>query len=303
MSAVLGATILSLLADRLLGEPSRWHPLIAFGRFADYLEVVLNRRRKLSGLVAWLLAVLPLTLAGWLFDVWLGDLWLAHCAAGGAFLYLAIGWQSLLSHAGNVAEPLGNKDLAAARRAAAMMVSRDTGDLPETDVAAAATESVLENGNDAIFAPLFWFWVGGIPAVILYRLANTLDAMWGYRSDRFAAFGWVAARTDDLLNWIPARLTALSYAICGNTGSAIACWRAQAARWKSPNAGPVMASGAGAIGATLGGAANYGGRLQQRPQLGAGEVADATTIEAACKLVNRALLLWILVLILLTMII
>ena len=99
-------------------------------------------------------------------------------------------------------------------------------------IARAAVESALENGSDAIFVPLFWLVVAGAPGVVLYRLANTLDAMWGYRNARFTGFGWAAARIDDVLNWMPARLTAMSYALLGqtvgHTADALRCWRGQA---------------------------------------------------------------------------
>jgi hypothetical protein len=130
-------------------------------------------------------------------------------------LYLAIGRTSLAEHAKAVASALQDADLPLARQRVGMIVSRDTREMNAPDVARAAVESVLENGADAVFGALFWFVVAGTPGVVVYRLANTLDAMWGYKNSRFLRFGWAAARFDDLLNLIPARLTALSYALMG----------------------------------------------------------------------------------------
>src|SRR5690606_36271342 len=143
-------------------------------------------------------------------------------------LYLAIGQRSLLEDGQAVASALRLGDLTAAHAAVARMVSRDTASLDEQGVARAACESVLENGNDALFATLFWFCLLGAPGAVLYRLANTLDAMWGYRTAELERFGWAAARIDDLLNYLPARLVALSYALLGNTWRALRCWQLQA---------------------------------------------------------------------------
>ena len=134
-------------------------------------------------------------------------------------LYFALGLRSLHDHARPVADALRVGNEAEARARVSLMVSRDSAAL---DVTRAATESVLENGNDGVFGALFWFAIAGAPGAILYRLANTLDAMWGYRNDRYLHFGWAAARLDDVLNYLPARLTALTYAV----------WAAPARRWR-----------------------------------------------------------------------
>jgi adenosylcobinamide-phosphate synthase len=196
-----------------------------------------------------------------------------------------------------VHEALTKADLADARAKVGYMVSRDTAQMDAQAVASAAVESVLENGNDAVFGALFWFLVAGAPGVLLYRLANTLDAMWGYRTLRYLYFGWAAARLDDVLNFIPARLTALTYALIGHTRSALRCWRLQAGAWESPNAGPVMAAGAGALGLGLGGGAYYHGQWEERPALGMGPRPDATSIPAALRLVRLGVILWVLVVI------
>ncbi|HEY6927429.1 MAG TPA: CobD/CbiB family cobalamin biosynthesis protein, partial [Steroidobacteraceae bacterium] len=145
-----------------------------------------------------------------------------------ATLYFALGHQSLRDHVQRVHEALMRGDLAKAREKVGYIVSRDTGQMDVQAVASAAVESVLENGNDAVFGALFWFLIAGAPGVLFYRLANTLDAMWGYRTSQYLYFGWAAARLDDVLNFVPARLTALTYALIGHTRSALRCWRLQA---------------------------------------------------------------------------
>lgn len=299
MSTAL-AMLAAVLLDAWLGEPRRWHPLVMFGRLAVHIESCLHADRRSAGAVAWSLAVLPpvavIALAAWSLAA--AHAWLAF-AFQAIVLYAGIGLRSLGDHARPVAQALAAGDLAGARAAVGRMVSRDTEALDEARVAAAASESVLENGNDAVFGALFWFAVLGAPGVVLYRLANTLDAMWGYRMPRYERFGWCAARADDLLNLVPARLTALSYVLMGDATRAWRCWRTQARAWDSPNAGPVMAAGAGALGVTLGGAAPYHGVWEARPPLGEGDVPDADTIVRALRLVRRCVLAWLLVALLL----
>ena len=282
--------VAALALDQLLGEPRRWHPLVGFGWLANRLEARCTRHR-LTGLLAWAMIVLPFVLlAAWLTQ----SLPPTLCWAFEAItLYFAIGARSLIQHAEAVRLPLMQRDLAQAREKVGYMVSRDTSNLDETGIARATVESVLENGADAIFGALFWFLLLGAPGAVLYRLANTLDSMWGYRNQRFLHFGWAAARIVDLLNLIPARLTELSYCLCGNLQDGLRCWMAQAATWYSPNAGQVMAAGAGALQVSLGGSAIYHGVAKERPNLGDGEAPLAEDIRRACRLVHRAMLLWL----------
>ena len=239
---------------------------------------------------AWCLAVLPLTLLTWLLTQVTSLAWAVDIFA----LYFALGLRSLYEHALPVAQALRLGDLPLARERVGWMVSRNTAALDATGVARAGTESVLENGSDAVFAALFWFIVAGAPGVVLYRLSNTLDAMWGYRNERFERFGWAAAKIDDVLNYIPARLVALTYALLGNVALALRCWRRQAPMWDSPNAGPVMASGAGSLGVSLGGAAEYHGEVHERPRLGEGPAPRARDIERAMNRVVAGVALWLL---------
>ncbi len=288
------AALVAVLLDGWLGEPRRAHPLVAYGRLVRAIETRLHADQRGRGVIAWTLAVMPLTLTT------AAMLWAARDASpvlagalSAAVLYFAIGHKSLHEHARSVADALDAGLLDDARAAVGRMVSRDTAALDSSQVAAAATESVLENGNDAVFAALFWFAVLGAPGAVLYRLVNTLDAMWGYRTPRYENFGWAAARIDDVLNWVPARLTAATYALLGQTARAWRCWRAQAPLWDSPNAGPVMAAGAGAIGTRLGGAAPYHGVWEERPVLGEGAPADAASVKRALALVRRGVVLWL----------
>lgn len=284
--------------DVLLGEPRRGHPLVAFGKLADRLERHFNgpdgRGWRSHGVTAWCLAVLPLTALAWLLSLLPGVGWLVEVF----LLYMALGLRSLGDHLLPVARALRQGDLPEARRCVGFIVSRDTRELDEQGVARAATESALENGSDAVFAALFWFMLAGAPGVVLYRLSNTLDAMWGYRNERFERFGWAAARIDDVLNFVPARLVALTYALLGQTRRALRCWRIQAPLWDSPNAGPVMAAGAGALGVALGGPAVYHGELHQRPGLGEGEAPQARDIERALDIVWGGVGLWLLAVVL-----
>lgn len=296
MSLVLSA-LAGVALDAALGEPRRGHPLVAFGRLAARIERRLNaagRGWRSHGVSAWCLAVLPPTLLVGVLAQVSAFGWAVEILA----LYFALGLNSLGQHALPVAQALRLGDLPLARARVGYLVSRNSAALDATGVARAGTESVLENGSDAVFAALFWFLLGGAPAVVLYRLSNTLDAMWGYRTARFERFGWAAARIDDALNYLPARLVALTYALLGRTLPALDCWRRQAPQWDSPNAGPVMAAGAGALGVSLGGAAEYHGELHQRPALGEGPPPQARDIERAVNLVYAGVLLWLALLLL-----
>ena len=296
MSLVLSA-LAGVALDGVFGEPRGWHPLVAFGRLAERIEQRCNPAGsgwRSHGVTAWCLAVLPLTLLVGL----LAQLPLVGGLVEILALYAALGLKSLGQHAQPVAQALRLGDLQLARTRVGYLVSRNTAALDATGVARAGSESVLENGSDAVFAALFWFLVGGTPGVVLYRLSNTLDAMWGYRTARFERFGWAAAKIDDLLNYLPARLVALTYALLGQTALALRCWRRQAPQWDSPNAGPVMAAGAGALGVSLGGPAEYHGEQHLRPLLGEGPPPQARDIERALNLVHAGVLLWLALLLL-----
>lgn len=285
--------LVAVALDYVLGEPRRYHPLVGFGWLANRLEAWLNPARhqakpiqRLTGSLALLLLLSPFVLLAY----WLCNLQPFGIVANILLLYFALGHKSLHQHAHAVTQALDNNDETQARIAASWMVSRDSAAIEPVP---ATIESVLENGNDGVFGALFWFFVLGGTGVLLFRLANTMDAMWGYKTPRLYYFGWAAARLDDVLNYIPARLTALTYALLGKTRTALRCWASQAPLWDSPNAGPVMAAGAGALDIKLGGAARYQDEWHLRPQLGSDKQALATDIDRALKLVRHGVYLWL----------
>lgn len=318
----------ALLLDYYFGELNKYHPLVAFGQFANWLEERLNEaaieiksdanielsseylsepsvkrssnpmraaeKNRLNGVLAALICLVP---AGW-FTFSLTNTGFMSDGLGGfvldvMILYFAIGLSSLRQHAQAVLKPLLEHQFEQARHALSMIVSRDTQSLDEEGICRATTESVLENGNDAVFAAIFWFVIAGAPGVVVFRLTNTLDAMWGYKTERYNHFGFFVAKLDDILNYIPARLTALTYAIMGNWKNAMHCWSVQGSQWESPNAGVVMSAGAGALDVQLGGGDQYHGEYKSRPDLGCGQNAKPEIIQQACDLVERSTILWI----------
>ncbi|AJQ93435.1 adenosylcobinamide-phosphate synthase CbiB [Gynuella sunshinyii] len=285
--------VIALLIDQLLGEPRCFHPLVGFGRWVTWVETRLYGtgssplRARLTGVLAWMVAVLPIALLAFVLAQWLGmvmDILL---------LYLAIGRKSLCQHGRWVVDAIRAGDLARVRYQTSMIVSRECAHLDQAGCARATVESVLENGSDSIFAAIFWFLLAGVPGVVVYRLANTLDAMWGYKNDRYRYFGWFSARMDDVLNYVPARLCAVCYCLAGNARAGFASWCRYARLLSSPNGGPVMSAGAGALDVCLGGPAIYHGVTVEKPWYGGTQPADERQILNAIKLLDRALLIFV----------
>ena len=321
MSIVILSTIIgALLLDLLLGEPRKFHPLVGFGKLASNLEENLNINHQLIqakpilrpnvqvlyGSFAVILLISPFAL----LIIALERLMTLPMSIffNTVVLYWAIGHQSLREHAHRVLEQCLAGNLTSSQKQLAMIVSRDTEKLNQEQVIQATVETVLENGSDAIFAPLFWFvllelTMGlGAVAVVVYRLSNTLDAMWGYRNQRFNYFGRFAARLDDVLNYLPARLVSLSYAILGNTKLAINCWRLQSPLLKSPNAGPVMTAGAGSLDVRLGGPSYYHQTYTEKPYFGSKTVVKAVDIERSLRLIRNSIFLWCFTILILTIV-
>ena len=277
--------VLALLLDAALGEP-RWlwdrlpHPAVLMGRAVGWCDQRLNSgtARRLRGV----LAMAGLGLAAWCLGLILQQLgWVIEIIVAAMLL----AQKSLAAHVAAVADAL-RLSLGDGRRAVAQIVGRDTATMDEPAVARGAIESAAENFSDGVIAPAFWFLVAGLPGLLLYKITNTADSMIGYRTPRHAAFGWAAARFDDVLNLIPARLTAGMIAVLHGR------WRdwpeitAEARRHRSPNAGWPEAAAARVLNVALSGPRSYEGEMRDFPfvnetgrkTIGAEEIDAAVTL-------------------------
>ncbi len=272
---------LALLIERLVGYPPGLfrligHPVTWMGALISWLELRLNNggNRRLKGAV--MLALLLLTALalgllvmaatrripfGWVLEAVLASTLLAQKELGRAVKAVADGL---------------NLSLPSGRAAVSHIVGRDPEQLDEPGVARAAVESLAESTSDGIVAPLFWLLVGGLPGILVYKATNTADSMVGHRNERFRQFGWASARFDDVLNWIPARLTALviaGAAFLTRGADPERAWGtalSDARKHESPNAGWPEAAVAGALGFQLGGPRTYDGELHDLPAFGDG---------------------------------
>ena len=278
------------LADMALGDPRRGHPVALFGRGAAGLERFTYSDDRWAGAVhtgALLGALTVVGVAGERVAYRRGPAWITVLTA--ATTFAALGGTSLTRTGARMADLLTRDDIDAARRLLPSLCGRDPAVLDTDGLTRAAVESVAENTSDAQVAPLLWVAIGGVPALLVYRGANTLDAMVGHRSPRYQRFGWAAARFDDALNLVAARVTGVLVALCapavgGSPTDAVRAWRRGAGRHPSPNAGVVEASFAGALGVRLGGPTQYAHQLEIRPTLGDGPAPQVTDLVRAVRL-------------------
>ncbi len=264
-----------VVADALLGDPRRGHPVAVFGAAAERLERACWADSRPRGVAYAGVLVGGAVLAGVLGERAAGRSPAATAALTALATWAVLGGRSLAGEGSALAGELAVADLAAARRRLPSLCGRDPAALDADGLARAALESVAENTSDAVVAPLLWGAVGGVPGLLGYRAVNTLDAMVGHLSTRHARFGWASARADDVANAVPARVAALLVAaaaplVGGRPVGALTAWRRDARRHPSPNAGPVEAAFAGALGRRLGGRTVYPYGVQERPTLGAG---------------------------------
>jgi adenosylcobinamide-phosphate synthase len=297
--------LLALVLDAAIGWPQSLyrrlgHPVGAFARIIDLAERRWNDPsrsdgdRRMAGVATVLITLAIAGGTGWVLQ----SLLLAIAGSCAWPLIALLAWpglaqRSLCDHVRPVAEALERQDIAAARAAVGMVVGRDTADLDEAGVARAAIESLAESFCDGVVAPLFWLLVLGLPGIWAYKAINTADSMIGHREERWCAFGWAAARTDDVMNFVPARLAGLLICLSGRRGWRI-LWR-DASNHASPNAGWPEAAMAGVLRLRLAGPIAYDGILSPKPWIGEGDrPASARDIRHGLNIYRRACLcLWI----------
>src|SRR4051812_30052012 len=281
--------VLGAAADLLLADPRRGHPVAGFGSLAAALERRMWRDDRAPGVAYAGGLVAAAAGLGVALDRGTRRRPVLRAAVTAAATWTVLGGTSLGRAAGVLQRHLADGDLTGARAALPTLAGRDPSDLDAAELSRATIESVAENTADAAVGPLVWGAVAGLPGLLAYRAANTLDAMVGHRSARYARFGWAAARTDDVLGWLPARLTAALTVACaplpgGSAGEALRTWWRDGAAHPSPNAGRCEAAMAGALGVRLGGRNVYGGRVEERPVLGSGPAPGAGDVGRAVRL-------------------
>ncbi|MBW1603650.1 cobalamin biosynthesis protein [Streptomyces sp. JJ66] len=292
MGFSVSGAVLGYLGDALAGDPRRGHPVAAFGRAAGAVEGRVWRDDKAAGVLYTALCAGPVAAGAAV----LGRAGLGRfrsraydAALTGAVTWSVLGGTSLGREARAIGAALAAGDVDGARARLPHLCGRDPQALDADGIARAVVESVAENTSDAVVGALVWGALAGVPGMAAFRAVNTLDAMVGHRSPRYRNFGWAAARLDDVAGWPGSRLTAaLAVALGDDTRAAVTAWRADAHRHPSPNAGPVEAAFAGALGVRLGGTLSYGGRVEHRPTLnGAGRAVAVADIERAVRLSRR----------------
>lgn len=285
----------ALLADHAWPLREEKHPLLWLKRWAAAVEGAVNGGRYRHGVLAWALVV-GATFAVTAAVQNLADEfgWLAAMAWSTAVLFLTIGFRRFRSAFSEVERALRAGELASARDSLGRWSRVSAAELNAGDTARVAIEQGLLAAHRDVFGPVAWFIVLGPAGAVLYRVSAQLSELWDPRNaPDLGAFGAFAARAFFWIDWLPARLTAASFAAAGDFADAVYCWRAQAAAWKPRADGIILASGGGALGVRLGDSLHQDGGLHFRPELGTGETADVDHLQQAMGLIWRALVLWL----------
>ncbi|WP_167770455.1 adenosylcobinamide-phosphate synthase CbiB [Bradyrhizobium niftali] len=298
-----GAMAVAMAVDALLGWPAPLfarigHPVTWLGRLITTVDTAWNRPsdppafRRAAGVAGALVVIAVSAALGWVLQSVLALGWIQFVLVG-ILAWPLVALRSLDDHVAAVASPLQAGDIAGAREAVSRIVGRDPATLDEAGIARAAIESLAENASDGIVAPVFWGALFGLPGIFGYKAINTLDSMIGHRSERHEAFGWAAARIDDVANFIPARLTGFLFVLLApRRAEALSCMTRDARRHRSPNAGWPEAAMAGALGVRLSGPRIYHGSITNEPWLNEGARDPlAADISQGLTVYRRAMLL------------
>lgn len=294
-----------LLIEASIGWPAALfarigHPVTWMGRAISVCETRWNngtrRQRIFGGTVTVILMVGMAATLAWVVQMMLpaGSIgW----AIGAVLAWPFLAARSLHDHVKAVADPLQNGDLPGARHAVSMIAGRDPEQLDQAGIARAAMESLAENCSDGVIAPVFWGLIAGLPGIVAYKTINTMDSMIGHRNDRYEAFGKPAARLDDLINWLPARLNGVLFALAAASQNALRVMWHDAASHRSPNAGWPETAMAGALNVRLSGPRVYGDRVADEPWLNSGAPDPvAADLVRGLRLYRRAIVVFALAL-------
>ena len=270
-SGIVAPLLIGFILDTMLGDPI-WlpHPVRLFGRLISFGERRLNRRdrKKRNGIIQ-VTVLVCLVFAGLFFMERLlsGYEWI-HLVFSSIMVFYGLANRSLITAALKVEKKLRFSGLEAARKQLSTIVGRDTSTLSQQNIRAAILETLSENLSDGVIAPLFYYAIGGIPLMFAYKMVNTLDSMIGHKNNRFIQFGWFAAKLDDILNYIPARLTACLMSVSTLSWRGLKFIFLFGNQHPSPNAGYPEAALSGILNCKLGGPSLYSGTLVDKPYIG-----------------------------------
>ncbi|HEY4697514.1 MAG: hypothetical protein A2809_05190 [Candidatus Muproteobacteria bacterium RIFCSPHIGHO2_01_FULL_61_200] len=299
MSEILIIVLLAILLDHLIPDRQGIKPFVWYRDWAESIEERFNGGKRAHGVGAVMLATLPIVAGVLLIHYILGELgWILRVAFDVVVLYLCLDVHRLGKTANAVSNALESGEPGEADEKLRELTGKGAPDRTEANIARATVEAVLKQGNSLIVSPIFWFILLGPFGAVLQRLSCILDSLWGHRYERFAEFGWAAARFDDLMGWIPARITALSYALMGSFEDALHCWRKRVGVWSDINSGPLLASGFGAMHMQICEATEESEYEERASDLTV--IPDAGHVHRAVALVWRVLLLWLAIGILMT---